>query len=144
MADNNDWTPAIGCRKAAIQIAVRLPLALAVAWGGFWVLQKFVGWTESATQQENASVDGIIIFLIAIVAGALAGQILSRKLSEDTGLFGTPLLAATCIPFLVGMWIFQQIVGSSYPEWVHVTFWLFSETAIAGSVMAWWQFGLDS
>ena len=85
-----------------------------------------------------------MIVAVGIAAGVVAGQILSRKLSEGTGLFGTPLLLATCAPFAVCNWLLQQYVGSNYAEWTHVTFWLFSVTAVSGCVMAWWQFGLDS
>ena len=144
MADNGDWTLGIGCRKAAVQIAVRLPLAVAISWGGFWLLRKLIGWMEGEIHQEINTIGMGLIVALGVAAGAAAGQILSRKLSEGTGLLGKYLLFLTCVPFVAGLWALQQIVGSTSPEWTNISFWLFSIAGFAGCVMAWWQFSLDS
>ncbi|MDP6542626.1 MAG: hypothetical protein QGH60_01460 [Phycisphaerae bacterium] len=144
MADNSDWTLAIGCRKAAVQIAIRLPLAIAVCWGGFWLLRKFIAWMEGEIHQEITNIGWGLVLVIGLGAGVIAGQILSRKLSEGTGLFGNHLLLPTCVPLVAGLWCLQQIVGSTDAGWTQVSFWLFAVTGIAACIMAWWQFGLDS
>ena len=81
MADKNDWTIAIGCRKAVVQMIVRLPIALGVCWGGFWALQKFVLWMEGQIGREITRIDQLLILAVAMVAGIAAGQILSRGFS---------------------------------------------------------------
>jgi hypothetical protein len=144
MTESGDWTIAIGCKKAALHLAVRTPLALATCWGGFWLLLKFIGWMSSEINQEITNIDMGLIVVIGIVAGVIAGQILSRKLVESTGLVGTYLLAAACIPLIAGLWALQQIVGSTAAEWTYISWWLFCVSGIAGCIMAWWQIGLDS
>ena len=144
MADNGAWTFGIGCRKAAVQLAIRLPIAVAICWGGFWLLRKFIGWMEGEIHQEINNIGMGLLVLFGVAAGAAAGQILSRKLSEGTGLFGNILLFLTCVPLVAGLWALHQIVGSTSAEWTEISFWLFSITGIAGCVMAWWRLGLDS
>jgi hypothetical protein len=144
MTDNGDWTIAVGCRKAVLQIIIRLPLALATSWGGFWLLRAFTGGMPSEMNREITIIHDGPLLVIAMVVGWIAGQILSRKLSEGTGLFGNPLLLATCIPFIAGLWMLQQFVASTASDWTNVSFWQFSFTAVATCITAWLQFGLDS
>jgi uncharacterized membrane protein YeaQ/YmgE (transglycosylase-associated protein family) len=144
MTDNGDWTIAVGCRKAAVQIAIRLPLALATCWGGFWLLRTFTSWMATEMNRRTTLVDDGLILVIAVVAGWIAGQILSRKLSEGTGLFGNPLLLATCIPFIAGLWMLQQFVASTAPFWTDISLYQFSLIGIVTCIVAWRQFGMDS
>jgi hypothetical protein len=144
MSDSGDWTLGIGCRKAAVQIAIRLPLAVAVGWGGFWLLRTFIGWMEGEIHREINNIGMGLIVGLGVAAGAAAGLILSRKLSEGTGLVGNHLLLPTCVPFIAGLWCLQQLVGSTSADWTQISFWLFSITGVAGCVMSWWRFSLDS
>jgi len=144
MVDSSEWTLATGCRKAAVQIAVRLPLAVAICWGGFWLLRELIESIEGGIHQEISQIGMGLVLAFGVAAGAAAGQVLSRKLSEGTGLFGNYLLLAICIPLVVGLWALQQIVGSVSPEWTEISVWLFSITGIAGCIMAWWQLNMDS
>jgi hypothetical protein len=144
MADKNDWTIAIGCRKAVVQMIVRLPIALGVCWGGFWALQKFVLWMEGQIGREITRIDQLLILAVAMVAGIAAGQILSRGFSGATGLIGNHLLGPTCVLLLIGLWQLHRIVRVNYAEWAHIAFWLFLVIAINACVTAWWQFSQDS
>jgi hypothetical protein len=144
MADSGEWTLAIGCRKAAIQIAIRLPFAVAICWAGFWLLKKLIESIEGGIQQEISHVGMGLLLAFGVAAGAAAGLVLSRKLSEGTGLPGNHLLLAICIPLVAGLLVLQLIVGSVSPEWTMVSAAQFTISGIAGCIMMWWQMHMDS
>ncbi len=144
MTDNGDWTLAIGCRKAAIQIAVRVPLALATCWAGFWVLRSFLEWMHNEMNRQEIYVDDGLITVVGVVAGICSGQILARGLSDGTGLIGDHLLLPAFVPFLAGAWQLQRIAESNCPEWSDLSLVLYAWTAIIAGVTAWRRLSRDS
>ena len=94
---NQDWTPAIGLRKAALSLTWRTVVA-AVMWCALlWVFHAAlsgIGVTR---------VPMLIALGFAAMAGTIAGLILSRGLEEIAG-FVSPLLTLLALAFAALGW----------------------------------------
>lgn len=139
-----EWTPTIGWLKAAWQIPVRVAIALALAWAGLWLLRSFIGWLEVEMNEKINGVGWGMILLLAVAFGSLAGLVVSRKLSEGTGLVGSHLLLPACGLLVAGLCGLHWVTASYLPVWERISFYLFGMMGIVACAMAVKQFLFDT
>ncbi len=89
---DQQWTPAIGLRRATISLTWRTAVAAIVWCVLLWVFHAAI------SGMGLASVPMIIALGFAAVAGSVAGLIISRGLDEIAG-FVSPLLTLLALAF---------------------------------------------
>jgi len=108
---NQDWTPAIGLRRAALSLTWRAVVAALLWCALLWVFHgglSGIGVTR---------VPLLIALGFAALAGTVAGLVLSRGLEEKTG-FVSPLLTLLALAFaavaIIGAEaVFERIFATS-------------------------------
>ncbi len=144
MEEQSDWTPLTGWRKAAMQIPIRTVIALAIAWGAFWVLRIFTEWLQEASISGAASVPMVFVIITGVVAGAAAGAVMGRKLAEKTGLIGSQLIAPVLAICVAGIYLLHCITGWTLPEWVIISAWVYAFCGVMACITAGAMLLLDS
>ena len=90
-----------------------------------------IGWLEQESHQEISTVAGGLIALFGGGTGLAGGFVLSRGLSDSTGLIGSHLIAPACVPFVLGLFALHHIAVLTPPTWQNVAFYLYGTNAIA-------------
>lgn len=95
-----EWTPARGWAKAALQMPIRIAVAVAAILGPAWVLDALLD------SLGIVIVHGFILpFGAGAIGGALAGWILCAKLGESTGHAGRTLLPLGAVAIAITQWV---------------------------------------
>ena len=81
MTTTHHWTPAIGLRRLALSLLLRMAICLFL-WGGLLTL------VAPAFQYNQFVLTFWLIFIAAIPPGALIGFVMSWRLSERVGFAG--------------------------------------------------------
>ena len=144
VAGEDDWTPIVGWRKAAMELPLRLIVALAVSWAGLWSLERLMRYLAEQAGADSLSAPGEIVIVFGAVAGVIAGVIMSRKLAERTGLLGKQLILPVYMVLVTGLVALHKIIGHVRADWHGASFLLLGACGIAGCLYAGVRLYLDS
>jgi hypothetical protein len=102
---SEDWTPAIGIRRLAVSLTWRAGITVALWWLSLWLF------FAALDGLEIESVPMIISVGFSVVAGTIAGFVMSRGISETAG-FAGPIVALMATGFAA-----IAIVGGEFLFW---------------------------
>jgi hypothetical protein len=144
MADA-DWTPAVGWRKAAVRLVVCGAVSMGVSLGAAGLVVWLCGKVEQAAGGQLPSVPWIIWGTSALVAGGIGGLLVGRKVVEQTGLVGAPLVAAALAALaLAHIGAYSLAIALFGRTWENVFFMVHSGACIAAGALAAAQILKDS
>lgn len=129
--DDEDWSPAIGWRKAITKILIRAIIFVPLAAAGMLILLFLV------RSLDLKMMSGRLVMIIALLPGIVEGWVMSRDMVDSTGIDGKALImpaAAVLAAMGVLMFFGSQSVFAIFDP--HLQYMYYGTAAIAAIVLS--------
>jgi hypothetical protein len=111
---DTDWTPAKGWRKVAVRLAIAGAATFLCSLLAAWLMMLIAEGLVAAVEARTFRIPWFLWMPLSGALGAACGWIASRKLVENTGIFGGVLAVAVAAVLVLG-----QVAAC----WVSVSLW---------------------